>query len=77
MRRLLGLFVAGLLAVGGAAAAGEPVDLQLVLAVDISRSVDDEEFHLQREGYADALKDPRVLASILSGKHRAIGVSTP
>lgn len=75
MRRLLGLCVAGLLAVGGAAAAGEPVDLQLVLAVDISRSVDDEEFYLQREGYADALKDPRVLASILSGGHRAIGVT--
>lgn len=73
MRRLLGLVVAGLLTVGAAAA--EPVDLQLVLAVDVSRSVDDEEFRLQREGYADALKDPRVLASILSGGRRSIGIT--
>jgi hypothetical protein len=58
-----------------APASAETVDLQLVLAVDVSRSVDDEEFQLQREGYAEALKDPRVLASILSGGNRSIGVT--
>jgi hypothetical protein len=72
MRRLL--LVLCLLLIGSPALA-EPVDLQLVLAVDVSRSVDDEEFHMQREGYAEALKDPRVLASITSGGHRAIGVT--
>jgi hypothetical protein len=72
MRRLV-LLLALLLAVP--ASATETVDLQLVLAVDVSRSVDDEEFRLQREGYAEALKDPRVLASILTGRHRAIGVT--
>ena len=73
MRRLFFLFLACLLFAGPAAA--ESVDLQLVLAVDVSRSVDDEEFRLQREGYAEALRDPRVLASILSGSQRAIGVT--
>jgi hypothetical protein len=71
MRHVLAL-LAVLLAVPASA---ETVDLQLVLAVDVSRSVDDEEFQLQREGYAEALKDPRVLASILSGGNRSIGVT--
>jgi hypothetical protein len=72
MRRLL-LLLALLFAVPASAA--DVVDLQLVLAVDVSRSVDDEEFKLQREGYAEALKDPRVLASILTGRHRSIAVT--
>lgn len=71
MRRLLALVLVLL----AAPAAAEVVDLQLVLAVDVSRSVDDEEFQLQREGYANALRDPRVLASITSGGNRAIGVT--
>lgn len=72
VRRLLVLLA---LLLGLPATAAETVDLQLVLAVDVSRSVDDEEFQLQREGYAEALQDPRVLASILSGSHRSIGVT--
>ncbi len=72
MQRVL---AALLLALAAATAAAEPVDLQLVLAVDVSRSVDDEEFQMQREGYANALKDPQVLASITSGSQRAIGVT--
>ena len=56
-------------------ALAETVDLQLVLAVDVSRSVDDEEFQLQREGYANAFKNPQVLATILTGPNRAIGVT--
>src|SRR5205085_804663 len=31
-----------------------PVDLELVLAVDVSRSIDADEFDLQRQGYARA-----------------------
>ena len=38
--------------------AAEPVDLLLVLAADVSRSVDGPKFQLQREGYAAALSDP-------------------
>lgn len=42
------------------------VDLLLVLAVDVSRSVDAQKFKLQREGYASALTNPRVVAAIQS-----------
>lgn len=52
----------------------EIVDLQLVLAADVSRSVDDNEFRLQREGYAAALTDPRVLRAIQSGQIGRIAV---
>ena len=54
--------------------AAETVDLQLVLAADVSRSVDDGEFQLQRQGYATAFQDPRVLRAIRSGQHRKIAV---
>jgi len=50
-----------------AARAAEPVDLLLVLAADVSRSVDEQKFQLQREGYAAAIADPRVLDAIRSG----------
>lgn len=55
-------------------AAAETVDLQLVLAADVSRSVDDDEFQLQRQGYATALQDPRVLRAIRSGQHGKIAI---
>ncbi len=38
----------------GSGAAAEQVDLLLVLAADVSRSVDSGKFQLQREGYAAA-----------------------
>lgn len=69
---LLGL---SLLLPGTAAPArAEPVDLQLVLAADVSRSVDSQEFKLQREGYAAAFNDPRVLRAIKSGALGKIAV---
>ena len=52
----------------------EPVDLLLVLAADVSRSVDSQKFQLQREGYAAALANPRVLDAIQSGRRGRIGV---
>jgi hypothetical protein len=55
-------------------AAAEPVDLLLVLAADVSRSVDGPKFQLQREGYAAALSDPRVLQAIKSGRNGRIAV---
>jgi hypothetical protein len=57
------------------ARAQAPVDLELVLAVDISRSVDDVEARLQREGYMAAFRDPRVVQAIQSGAIGAIAVS--
>ena len=53
----------------------ETVDLLLVLAADVSRSVDDEEFNLQRKGYAAAMSDPRVMRAIAGGRHHAIAVT--
>ncbi len=57
---------------GGLTAPG--VDLEIVLAADVSRSIDDGEFELQRKGYAAALTDPRVLKAIGATRSRAIGV---
>jgi len=74
MRTLL-LMAAALLATAQTAVAGERVDLALVLAVDVSRSVDDKEFELQRQGYAQAFTDPRVLHAIRAGPYRGIAVA--
>jgi hypothetical protein len=57
------------------ARAAEPVDLLLVLASDVSRSVDQAKFQLQREGYAAAISDKRVLEAITAGRHRRIAVT--
>jgi hypothetical protein len=51
-----------------------PVSTALVLAADISSSIDDASFALQRSGYAAALTDPRVLRAIQETAHGAIGV---
>ena len=57
-----------------AARAAEKVDLLLVLAADVSRSVDAEKFQLQREGYAAAIADAKVLDAIRSGRQGRIAV---
>lgn len=49
------------------AAAQETVDLELVLAADGSGSIDDAELALQREGYARAVANPRVLEALTGG----------
>ena len=67
VRTVLAL-VASLLVLGGAARAAEQVDLLLVLASDVSRSVDTRKFQLQREGYAAALSNPRVIEAIRPGR---------
>ena len=51
-----------------------PVDLVLALAVDVSRSVDNEEAHLQRQGYIQAFRDPEVVAAIQTGMLGRIAV---
>jgi len=71
--------VAGLvfasLAIFPAAAFSADVDLLLVLAADVSRSIDATKFQLQRDGYAAAMSDPRVLETIRAGRHGRIGLS--
>ena len=67
------LAVVGLIAIAGwtLTCAAERVDLLLVLAADISRSVDEIKFQLQRSGYATAFSDSRVIEAI----HRGPNVS--
>jgi Protein of unknown function (DUF1194) len=56
------------------ARAEEDVDLLLVLAVDVSRSIDQPKFLLQRDGYAAAVSNRAVLEAIRSGPHQKIGL---
>jgi hypothetical protein len=67
-RKTLLAGVAGLSLTGGLASAQEvDVDLELVLAVDVSRSMDPAEQDLQKGGYIAGLQHPEVLAAIRSG----------
>jgi len=52
----------------GSPAWSETVDLELVLGVDTSRSMDFDELVLQREGYAAALEHPAMIGAIRSGR---------
>lgn len=72
MRRLLSALALVLAPL--TAAAQTEVDLELVLAVDISRSMDREELRLQRDGYAAALRDPAVHRAIAQGMLGRIAV---
>jgi Protein of unknown function (DUF1194) len=74
MRRWFWCFVLFVSALAPPVRAAEPVDLLLVLAADVSRSVDANKFKLQREGYAAAVADPRVLDAIRSGRNGRIAV---
>jgi hypothetical protein len=76
IRALLLLILAAAAAFPAAAAlAAEQVDLLLVLAADVSRSVDNGKFQLQREGYAAAVSDPHVLDAIKSGRTGRIALT--
>jgi hypothetical protein len=57
------------------AVAEEPVDVELVLAVDVSLSMSPTELEIQRKGYAAALTDPQVIEAIAEGAHGKIGVA--
>lgn len=72
---LLVLALSGGLPLMRPARAADPVDLALVLVSDVSRSVDDAEFRMQKEGYAAAFNDPRVVAAIRNGAVGAIAVA--
>src|SRR3954464_14225755 len=69
------LVLLAICSVPAVARAGDPVDLLLVFAADVSRSIDQPKFQLQREGYAAALSDKRVLEAITAGRNRRIAVA--
>jgi len=51
------------------------VDIELVLAVDISYSMDYDELKLQREGYVEAITSPEFLNALKQGMHGKIAVT--
>jgi hypothetical protein len=78
LTRWRGTILAVLLAIATpheSARAQTEVDILLVLAVDVSGSVDAQRFELQKIGYVTAFQSPRVLSAILSGRNRAIAVT--
>jgi len=75
MRRRSLLAAPAALIPGPARAQAEPVDVLLVLAVDVSRSIDEDEARLQREGYRNAVSDPRVVDVVRGGMIGAIALA--
>jgi Protein of unknown function (DUF1194) len=78
-RRALALWLGVCVAVaaspdGNSALAQTAVDLELVIAVDVSLSMDIEEQRLQRDGYVGAFRDPEVHSAITSGPNGRISV---
>ncbi len=59
----------------GAASAPVAVDAAIVLAADVSRSIDDDEYTLERHGYADAIQSQQLLDAISTGPHGAIALA--
>jgi hypothetical protein len=55
--------------------ADEAVDAAIVLAADVSRSIDDDEFDLQRRGYAAAVVSDKLMEAIHAGPHGAIALA--
>jgi hypothetical protein len=51
------------------------VDVKLVIATDVSRSIDLEEAHFQRDGIADSFLDPEVIRAIENGPLGVIAVA--
>jgi hypothetical protein len=74
MRMVIALLSLALAISPPMARAAEPVDLLLVLAADVSRSVNEVKFRLQREGAAAAISNPEVVRAITSGPNRRIAV---
>lgn len=75
-RTTLGLIAApALVRSAGAQTGGPAVDTALVLAVDCSASIDTSEYVLQREGYARAFADARLVRAIAGGAEGAIAVA--
>jgi hypothetical protein len=60
---------------GEPARAQTAVDMELLLAVDASGSVDATRFELQRKGYVAAFRDPQVLEAIRGGGKQSIAVA--
>lgn len=68
--------IALLLSVSGSLPArADDVDVALVLVTDVSRSIDDAEFKLEKDGYASAFANQKVLDAIRGGPAGQIAVA--
>jgi len=74
MRWLFTIFTA-VLTMSAPASAKEYVDLELVIATDVSRSIDSDEARLQRQGVAAAFRSKQVIDAIQSGVLQRIAVA--
>jgi hypothetical protein len=70
---LAGLVLLPLL--GNAPAKADDVDVALVLVTDVSRSIDDSEFKLEKDGYAAAFTNQKVVEAIHGGPAGKIAVA--
>jgi opacity protein-like surface antigen len=75
MRRCLCLVALLAAVLSPAARAADDVDVALVLVSDVSRSIDDSEFKLEKDGYLTAFTSSAVIDAIRSGLNGAIGVA--
>ena len=73
--RLFACIIAALLTVPGISSAADSVDIALALVSDVSRSIDDGEFALEKRGYADAFTNSAVIQAIREGPIGAIAVT--
>ena len=62
-------------AIRAVSAADVAVDAAIVLAADVSRSIDDGEFALERRGYAEAVQSQKLIDAISTGQHGAIALA--
>jgi hypothetical protein len=56
-------------------ASAMPVDTELVIAVDVSYSMDPEEQELQREGYITGITSPEFMTALKDGAHGKVAVT--
>jgi len=61
--------------VTASAAAGERIDLALVIAADVSTSMDPREKAMQQDGFVAAFRQPEIIDAIGSGKYGRIAVA--
>jgi hypothetical protein len=78
MRRIpaIAAMLAAVLALAARASADDvPVDVELVLAVDVSRSMTQRELEIQRRGYAEAIASAEVVAAIRGGPEGRVALT--
>jgi hypothetical protein len=75
MRRITLLLFVALFSLVSRAHAADGVDVALVLVDDVSGSINDDEFNLQKKGYYTAFTDPKVIAAIQGGPMGEIAVA--